>query len=620
MPEPHRRVAPPGAEPLHASDAGRLVLDALVAGLGLALVRAALFALRDGYFAQPALTTTAARSLLADLFAGACLAVPASLVAARLVRGRPVVRRLSLALFLLGALAFVEARLPASALHAPGWNSPRALLAHAAALVSAAGACWIVAGARARLPRLLGAAGLAACLLTAGAAALLLALGPMPPADRPSVVLLSVDTLRADRLGCYGGTSALTPALDVLASESLRFERAYTPQPFTLGAHMSLLTGLSPSVHDLDAEHALPPDVTTLAEAFSAAGYLCVALVDTVVWLHPRFGFSRGFHIYRQVEGDARAKQEQLEQILADVGEQPLFLFVHVFDAHSDEAQLPYESETDDRQRLAGWYQGAFDGCQPGAGCASELLLAWNSAGHVPDDSTRDYIAALYDAGVASIDRRLGAMLDLLAARGTLERGLLILTADHGEEFFEHGSALHGQAFEECVHVPLLVRQPGGAPTGVVGQPVSLLDLPATLGELLGVPMPPGQGRSFAAALRGEPLAAHPDVLLDSGRGSLGLVGERWKLIPTRHGFRLYDLLADPGETVDLLADGREPPPAAADCFRRLAEHEQDVRARREALGLPADPAHEGGRAIDTPLDDEALSQLRALGYLGSDS
>jgi arylsulfatase A-like enzyme len=436
-----------------------------------------------------------------------------------------------------------------------------------------------------------------------------------PPPAGPGVILISLDTVRRDRVGAFGSGRGLTPTLDALAGESVRFTRAYSPQPFTLTAHMTMLTGLSPSVHALAPESSLPDTVTTLAESFREAGWVTAALVDTVTWLHPRYGFDRGFSVYRQVEGDASSKDEQVRLLLEDVGDRPMFLFVHVYDAHSDESVLPYEADAPHLERLAGWYEGDFTGCLPDRGCASRLLLELNRLGEPLTGDDRRYLSSLYDAGLASLDDRLAAIFQRLERSGVLDRSVLVVTADHGEEFFEHGRALHDQSYEESVRVPLLVRMPGGEVVGTRHDLVGLTDLAPTVRALAGLPDVPGQGISFAGALRDAPISTTRDaVLLDSGRGSLGIITERWKLFPTREGFELYDLAEDPEERFDLIAAGSQPDVLPA-LRARLDAMRQAVRSHRLSLGLPEDPAARRSTSIESPLSEDALRQLEALGY-----
>ncbi len=594
-------------------------LTGACAGLAAAGARALLFALRDGYLLADGLRDVGARSLLLDLGRGAALAVPAGLLLAALARSGRGGRLAAAGLAIAGGLLFLGGRLPASPFHAPGFGSGRALAAHGAAaavaLVLAGAYALSVAGAVGRLARVLALAGGLGAAGLAGVAGALLESGPERP-EGPGVVLVSLDTLRPDRLGAFGSERGLTPALDALAAESLRFPRAWSPEPFTLTAHMTLLTGLTPSVHGLEPDRGLPDGVTTLAASFREAGWVTAAVVDTVVWLEPRYGFARGFDVYRRVEGDASAKDAVVRLLAEDVGDRPLFLFVHVYDAHSDESVLPYEAEPDHLAAHAGWYEGEFTGCLPERGCASSLLLEMNRRGERLEGDERRWLASLYDAGVASLDARLDRLFGGLRESGVLDRSLTVVTADHGEEFYEHGRALHDQSYDESLRVPFLVRLPGGAPSGVRQDLVTLADVAPTVRAFAGLPDVPGQGVSFAGALAATPGASARDaVLLDTGRGSLGVVTERWKLVPTRDGPRLFDLAADPEEQRDLLAGGA-PPPALAALRDRLARWDADVRAARTALGLPADPAADEAD-LDRPLDDDALRQLEALGYTG---
>lgn len=611
--------SPPMAAPSCSRADGPGLLAGACFGCAAAATRAVLFALRDGYFKQPDLQDLMARSIRGDLLQGALVAVPVAALAVGLARRARTPRRVAcgLALATLTAL-FLSGRVPASPFHAPGFGSNRALLAHAAALVVAAFGATIILRPGARWPGRLAALGAVGALALVGAASYLTGASGTAP-DRPGVVLISLDTTRPDRLGAYGSESGLTPTLDALAAESVRFTRAYSPQPFTLTAHMTMLTGLSPSVHALAPEYSLPDGVTTLAESFRDEGYVTAAFVDTVAWLQPRYGFDRGFAIYRQIEGDASTKDEQVRLLLEDVGDRPLFLFVHVYDAHSDESVLPYEADAPHFQRVAGWYEGDFDGCLPERGCASKLLLEMNRLGESLDGDDRRYLSSLYDAGLASLDDRLARLFQRLQRSGTLDRSVLLITADHGEEFFEHGRALHDQNYEESVRVPLLVRMPGGATVGERSDLVGLSDIAPTVRDLTGLPTVPGQGVSFADALEGARNDTPGDtvrdaVLLDSGRGSLGLVTARWKYFPTRDGFELYDLATDPDEQHDLLAAG-SPPDTLPALRARLQAMLEDVRAHRLALGLPADPAVRPDTGIESPLSEDALRQLEALGY-----
>ncbi len=645
-------AAPPAAPNASAATGNpwpRVWLVGLGLGLGASVGRAVLFALVDGYWQRPELTDLASRSLLQDLLRGALWALPVTALAAVLLqRGRPLstlLRGLAALLLLVAGGLFLTGRWPASPFHVPGTDSLRAQLAQAAAwggaLVLALLLVWRPAARCSSRPsRSMLVCASAALALFAWLAALAwsgwtLLQHPAPSTTEtspPHLVLLSLDTLRHDRLN-----APLSPTLAALGQESVRFERAYSPQPFTLTAHMTMLTGLSPSVHSLAPEQALPARVVTLAQSLREQGWITAAFVDTVTWLHPRYGFDRGFSIYRQIEGDLRSKQEQIRLLLDDlgsVGSRPVFLFVHLYDAHSDESVLPYEAAPDFMAEHAGWYDGDFTGCVDGQGCASELLLDLNKRGQTLEGDDRRYLASLYDAGVATLDHRLKTLFAQLREDDFLDHSVLMVTADHGEEFFEHGRALHDQNYEESVRVPLMVRMPGAAARGIRSELVGLADLAPTLRELAGLPPQPSTGQSFAALLSTRDAAAaraeRGAVWLDAGRGSLGIVTQRWKLFPTRASYEFYDLANDPEEQHDLFeqaqrtlapestsSEALEAPEALLALQALIDAARLRVAEHRLALGLPADPAASADTTIESPLSEEALRQLESLGYTG---
>src|SRR5688572_347105 len=171
---------------------------------------------------------------------------------------------------------------------------------------------------------------------------------------------------------------------------------------------------------------------------------------------------------------DADVKIDWIFSLLDDLDREPFFLFAHYFDAHSDRVRLPYESDAEDMEAFAGWYDGAFDGCDEEL-CASELLYSMSNRGQVLEGADREYLSSLYDAGVRTLDRKLGRLFDGLERRGLLESSVILLVSDHGEEFFEHGRAMHTQNFAECLRVPFLLRPPGGQ-AGRSDALVSLVD------------------------------------------------------------------------------------------------------------------------------------------------
>ena len=269
---------------------------------------------------------------------------------------------------------------------------------------------------------------------------------------------------------------------------------------------------------------------------------------------------------------------------------------------------MAYEAPPEDLREFAGWYQGAFDGCDERDRCGAVLLRAWNDEGTPPPEEIRRYLSSLYDAGLAALDRELGRLFDDLERRGLLDRSIVVLTADHGEEFFEHGMALHRQLFGECTAVPLLVRPPGGTPARRVGGPAGLVDVAPTILEMVATARPREmQGRSLAPALAGSPLdPGSSHAVLQSGRERSGLRTARFLLLRDGQGERLFDLAADPGEQADLLAAGRAP--AELPDLRAMLDGEL-TRARELHATL-------GGARAAQGLTQEERDRLRGLGYV----
>lgn len=425
--------------------------------------------------------------------------------------------------------------------------------------------------------------------------------GQEPPR---SLLLVVVDTLRADHTSAYGYARDTTPQLARLAAEGARVETAYAPSATTGPSHAALFTGRHPrSVGVRRNAVPLPDGVATLAERLTDAGLETAGIVSSFV-LHRRFGFDRGFAAWddrfdrqratvrhRRFEGhaleegfDRRASDttDRALRWLARARGRPYFLFVHYFDPHE-----PYVPPAP--------YAGRF---------AAE-----------PDASLRAQAAALYDGEVAYTDAELGRLLAGLDKLGLDGETLVVVTADHGEGLFDHGHLFHDVfLYEEAVRVPLVLRGPGVKAGRVLPGPVTLLDLFPTLLELLGLSAPAGlPGRSFAAALAGGPPSGAARAIVLERRvftservGTIPVRGEklavregRWKYIeaPEEERRELYDLESDPRERVNLAE--REPARAAA-LAERLARWRRDTPAAPPAASV-------------SPEDAE---RLEALGYV----
>ncbi|NNL65048.1 MAG: sulfatase [Myxococcales bacterium] len=466
---------------------------------------------------------------------------------------------------------------------------------------------------------------------TAAALALVIAalLGGVACAERPPrhLVLVVVDTLRADRLGVYGHERATSPELARWAERGALFERAFATSPWTLPSFASLLTGLPPARHGAGSalrgnvarvQHdrnpllgmrlhgeerwflGLDPSVPTLAERLRQAGFETAAFVNNP-FLSRGFGLARGFdHWDHEPGGDlvSRRADEMVDRFLAwrDASDaERSFTLLHLFDPHmSYDAPPPF----------AGRFRGADSSGSPSARfegpVRSTPAVRAAAPGLAPAD--RAAIAAAYDEELAFVDAQLGRLLDALEARGALREGLVVLTADHGEELFEHGGFGHGHAMhDELLRVPLLFW--GGALVpGRRDTPVSIADLPATLLDAVGLD-PPEAGVSLWPLLAGQGPPQAPRTLLAENPGSdddaVAAIDWPYKLVRARASGReaLYDLEADPGESAD-----------------RAAQH-PEVR-RRLAEALDALSAQTGGEGRPVELDPDTRERLRGLGYL----
>jgi arylsulfatase A-like enzyme len=413
------------------------------------------------------------------------------------------------------------------------------------------------------------------------------------------IVLVSIDTLRADHLGCYGYGRETSPVLDALARQGVLFEDVTSPSPWTLPAHASLLTGLYASRHGVKSHEVyLPSSVGTLASMLSRHGFVTAAVVNSHN-LGPRFGLDRGFQEFLYVEEaadqrepSARVTDQALGWMDRYAGRK-LFLFVHYYDVHSD-----YRSRPEYERPFVRPYAGRADG-------TTAQLMDYRE-GKVPLD-VRDapHLIDLYDAGIRQMDAELSRLFTALEAE---EPTLLVVTSDHGEEFFERGGVLHGRTqFQEVVRVPLLLRGPGLPAETRVAAPVSLVDVMPTLLAAAGAPAPESlDGADLSPYWRAggaEPPrdrhlfgeADHTNVELDVTRAVRYRAHKLHYNRLTRR-LALFDLAADPGERKDLAA---EQPAVVADLRTHL---DRFLRVQPEAT---------------TPVDltPEERERLRSLGY-----
>lgn len=430
------------------------------------------------------------------------------------------------------------------------------------------------------------------------------------PAPRPNVLLITLDTTRADHLSCYGYALPTSPSLDALAADGALFRECMATAGLTPVSHASILTGLNPYEHGLRVLHAesgyrLPDDVPTLATVLAGAGYATGAFLSAFP-VSERFGFARGFEVYDDgVQAESRGEREggvpmrdrregrtqrrsdatvdaALEWI--EGAREPWFAWIHLWDPH-DPALVPPREAVED----------FVEGCRAASGAALDL----------------------YDVEIRFMDAQIGRLLVRMKERGTYERTLITVTADHGQGQGEHGWPSHRIVYDEQLHVPLIVKAPGEKAGAVVGELVRGIDVYPTVLEALDLGAPREyEGRSLLPLMRGErdePRLAYADAInkwdaqadiLEKRPGDdllHCLMDERWKLIyrPLRPDeSELYDLRMDRDESRNLYLE-------RADRARPLLE---GLEARDPWVLAPLGAGAAHGEAADA---------LRELGYLG---
>jgi arylsulfatase A-like enzyme len=420
------------------------------------------------------------------------------------------------------------------------------------------------------------------------------------PAPRlaDNVILISIDTLRRDHLGCYGYQRATSPNLDALCREAAVFDQAIGQAPSTLPSHASMLTSLLPNQHGASFANrrALPGEVVTLAEVLKERGFRTAAFTDGGQVAY-RWGLHQGFDVWKDNQTSPDTFDRVVRQGLAwldepPAPEAPFFLFLHTYEVHH-----PYTPSAEDLELVGA---APYDG-RLGDGVEIRELSRINEGLDVADAEDRAFIEAAYDAEIRSMDRALGRLLGALRERGLLERTLLAFTSDHGEELGEHGSVgWHSHTlFDELLRVPLLLRFPDERWSGAtIQRQVRLIDVaPTVLGALGVAPPSEWQGMSLLRLLRGEepePLLAVSELDQPGDRTVRSLRTGRWKL----YRDQLYDLRLDPEELYD-----------ASSGHLDLIEA---LRARLAQLAAGEGPA----AAAPVELSPEAQKRLEALGYL----
>jgi arylsulfatase A-like enzyme len=453
---------------------------------------------------------------------------------------------------------------------------------------------------------------------------------------RPNLLLVVIDTLRADHLGCYGYERPTSPRLDHVAATGVLFEHAYAQSSWTKPSTASLLTGRLPSQHQTLSETArLPDDEMTIATRLRAVGYR-TAVLSANPWVTPEYGFDQGVDDFYSVYDERFARVPLLMQVLKRVsqatdgkmrlynrvkylvlgelsttardtrlvdeavrwldahGGERFFLYVHMMSPHHPyDPPPPFDRFVPDRTH------------RPVKNYPRKSYRFFERGDPLPPDDLADLVAR-YDGDVLYADTELGRLVDALERRGLAASTAVLVTADHGEEFFDHGNWGHGQSvYDELVHVPLVLRAPGTAARATrVHTPVSHADVVPTLLALAGAPPVPSlSGRSLATSPDGEARRddALAELLYRYGEAR-ALVHGTQKLIQLRDGERrqslLYDLASDPAEARPTSSEDPVGIALAAELERRVAVAERDRSA-----------------GSDAATDDDTRTRLRDLGY-----
>ena len=437
-----------------------------------------------------------------------------------------------------------------------------------------------------------------------------------------NLVVILVDTLRADTVGAYGSREGLTPNIDRFAAQSVRLEELYSPAPWTLPSVSSLMTGLQPQTHgagvvyDMDryAPTGLTGGVRTLAETLRDGGFYTFGVYHNI-YVNPAFGLQQGFDEYVSQEERAGVLVDRaLAGLKRYAPNRRVFLYLHFFDPHNP--YEPPEKECNEvSRRFAPDYHGPL-------GCFADRRPEMP----IPPPADRHWHEALYHGEIAYTDRQIGRFLAGLHDLGLDDDTVVALVSDHGEEFWtrldhekewayepngDHGHTL----YQELLRVPGLLRIPGRAPAVLRG-PVQMVDLFPTLLRQAGVEPPDSQGLDLTPRLDGAP-AERPILLADvilHGQSRWSVRRGPWKLIVARNvtpesgpPLELYDLEHDPGETSNLATAH----PDIVASLRTLGERELDQRKKARARFVAGDDSLGA-----TYLEWNHITKLRSLGYL----
>ncbi len=443
---------------------------------------------------------------------------------------------------------------------------------------------------------------------------------PIQEPKQPNIILLSIDTLRPDRLGLYGHNQFVSPVIDRLSQQGHTFCSVTSQSPITAPSHMTMFTSLYPEVHQVrnigDGEAVtLSPDIPTLAEHLKKHGYGTVAFTDGGN-INSALGFGRGFDMYGEVGA------EQFMGFINLQPKEPWFAFLHTYFVHDPYIVPDLYNKMFDPD-YSGGIKGSLESYDNNDNFFALRAEFWET---VDFDDIRDqkHLLNLYDASIRIIDITLQTLINQLDELGLKDNTILIITSDHGEEFFEHSRILHERLYVETLSVPLIMIDFRNSVSGnLIETPVQLIDLTPTILDYLNLPPLPGaQGVSLTAGLYGErldkrimhALAHAPYNSHMTSKGSWKYIfnpitnprtiDASWMGLPRPNVPReeLFNIEKDPGEMINL-ADVH---PENLENMRTLNDDHQH-RMKELADQLTQET---------TRIDDSVMDMLQALGYI----
>jgi len=438
---------------------------------------------------------------------------------------------------------------------------------------------------------------------------------PAVAGNRLNVLLITIDTLRADHMGVYGYRRPTSPRMDAFAGRGVVFDQAYTYWPKTRGSFVGMMTGRLASQTGYGKSHPMLLDFNpTLASVLKDAGYETVATVDNPN-VAASLGYAKGFDRYRETweEKDLVTEMDRTRAITADgvrtlrqaSPDRPFLLWLHYVNPHAPyEPPAPWDAAFLDGDAVRGERLRPVDGFHGG------VPKQWAVPG-----KTLGWYVARYDGEIAAVDAEVGKLLDALDGSAVRDRTLVVITTDHGESLGEHDYYFdHGEdLFDPSIRIPLLVAGPGieaGRRTGVLA---TTLDLVPTVLDAVKVSYPPDlAGESLLPAMRGERRPDRPRLQGQNDRNLLGAWDRRFKIVATPSadgaGYALYDRETDPGETRD----------ASRAQAERTRVERQELELFRERIDAQLARTRRllEGRPGEARLSAEACEKLKAMGYI----